>query len=677
MTKDTSGKPLFLLLLWALSLMFVLNLPALAGGSSGFIDNLDDYSFTYQRSANMNRLDDLNYPFFDGDKSRLCRTTLDEGYVVYKTPYDMESFFIDMYYWPSAVMEDIKVYVASDGSDYREVALERTEFIGPWNRVVFEAYEMPVAHARFMKIVVTGKVEPWTPQIARVMVNSTVAPVAASPAPCKLMEPADVTLSTKTPGAEIHYSTNQDPAVRLYTGPIKLASSTKITAYAKKAGLIQSVTRTLAYTSAADEIVDRYGQLKKVGFPGKVQSDEELRADVAADKAYYQSLKPPKRDPYGGLLGSKKKYGLRATGFFHVEKLRDGRLVLVTPLGNAYFSLGVNGTGYYGDTYTKVAGREHVYEWLPPFDKYGTYATAYSDSGQDFSFYVANRIKKYGRPTLPKEFTRECVDRLKKWGFTSTGGWSDVDTCREIGFPNVRHLSVYDSIPEGRVSGIGFFDIFAEGVAQKIERKFADELPFYKDDPTLIGYFVDNELEHHRIKSVIPKTQASKVAAKKRLVEMLEEKYKGDIRLLNEAWESDFKSFAEMYEAELAIGTDAANDDLDAFIRLYLDTYYGTVAKLFRKYDPNHLLLGERWLVAPLKDDKLRSYLCEAAGKYFDVLSYNYYTYDLDLALLREMHVKSGGKPILLSEFLYAEPTQGLTRGVRVVANELEKGQAY
>lgn len=465
--------------------------------------------------------------------------------------------------------------------------------------------------------------------------------------------------------------------MRPYTVPIELTSSIKITAFAKKEGLAQSVARTFVYTSAADEIVDRYGQLKKVDFPGKVRSDEELRADLAADRAYYQSLKPPKRDPYGGLLDSKKKYGLHATGFFHVEKTPGGRLVLVTLLGNVYFSLGVNGVGYNGDTYTKIAGREYIYEWLPPFDRYGPYATAYSASGQDFSFYVANRIKKYGRPTLPKEFTAECVDRIKKWGFTSAGGWSDADTCKELGFPHVRHLSIYDSIPEGRVSGIGFFDIFAEGVTAKMERKLAEELPFYKDDPSLIGYFIDNELEYHRIKSVIPKTKASQVAAKKRLVEMLREKYGNDIERLNEAWESGFRSFEEMYEAELAIGTDAANDDMDAFIRLYLDAYYGTVARLFRKYDPNHLLLGERWLLAPLKDEKLRAHLCEIGGRYFDVLSYNYYTYEVDLELLRDMHVKSGGKPIMLTEFLFAEPTQGLTRGVRMVRDEQEKGLAY
>lgn len=174
-----------------------------ADGEAGFIDDLNDFSRIYQRSENMNRLDDLNQSFFDGDKSRLCRTTLEEGYVIYRVDEEIDSFFIDTYYWPWAVMEDIKVYVSAEGVDYRQVILERSEFSGPWNRVVFEAYEMPVEDARFLKIVVTGKVEPWTPQIARVMVNATTAPVVADPAPCKLMEPAKVSLSTKTPGAEI------------------------------------------------------------------------------------------------------------------------------------------------------------------------------------------------------------------------------------------------------------------------------------------------------------------------------------------------------------------------------------------------------------------------------------------------------------------------------------------
>ena len=68
--------------------------------------------------------------------------------------------------------------------------------------------------------------------------------------------------------------------------------------------------------SAADIIIDRYGQFDKLNFPEKVTSDEQLKADIEADKAYYATFTPPKRTFWGGLPGSKEKYGLKATGFF-------------------------------------------------------------------------------------------------------------------------------------------------------------------------------------------------------------------------------------------------------------------------------------------------------------------------------------------------------------------------
>ncbi|MFT4156218.1 hypothetical protein [Parafilimonas sp.] len=114
------------------------------------------------------------------------------------------------------------------------------------------------------------------------------------------------------------------------------------------------------------KIVDRYGQLIKAGFKAKVLSDDELKEDVGADKDYYANLHPPVWDKYGGLPGSGHKFGFQPTGSFHIEKWKN-RTLLVDPLGNLYFSLGVNGVSYTGDTYTKVNGRENIYEWLPEF----------------------------------------------------------------------------------------------------------------------------------------------------------------------------------------------------------------------------------------------------------------------------------------------------------------------
>ena len=91
--------------------------------------------------------------------------------------------------------------------------------------------------------------------------------------------------------------------------------------------------------NGADFLIDRYGQFAHLDYENKVTSDEQLLADVEADKAYYGSFKLPDRTFWGSIPGSKEKYNLTATGFFHLEKIPAlrNRVMLVDPDGNLYF----------------------------------------------------------------------------------------------------------------------------------------------------------------------------------------------------------------------------------------------------------------------------------------------------------------------------------------------------
>jgi len=97
------------------------------------------------------------------------------------------------------------------------------------------------------------------------------------------------------------------------------------------------------------------------------------------------------------------------------------------------------------------------------------------------------------------------------------------------------------------------------------------------------------------------------------------------------------------------------------------------ISDSYRKYCPNHLLLGNRWLVSTANDDTV----VRAAGKYLDVVSVNYYTYGLEIDFLKRIHTLSGERPILLSEWHYGATNQGLSGGGRQVKDERERGLAY
>jgi hypothetical protein len=65
------------------------------------------------------------------------------------------------------------------------------------------------------------------------------------------------------------------------------------------------------------------------------------------------------------------------------------------------------------------------------------------------------------------------------------------------------------------------------------------------------------------------------------------------------------------------------------------------------------------------------------AGKYLDVVSANYYTYELETGFLKRIHQLSGGRPVLLSEWHYGATNQGLSGGAREVRDQRERGLAY
>jgi len=419
-------------------------------------------------------------------------------------------------------------------------------------------------------------------------------------------------------------------------------------------------------------LVDKFGQMATAKFPEKVTSPQQLAADVESDADYYGSLKPPAgRDRYGGLAGSAAKYGLKSQGYFAIQQM-GARTAMTTPEGNLYFSLAVNGLTA-NETFMKVKGREELFEALPLYQ--GQYRAAFIGSDH-FSFYLANKFAKTGEIPTEHALYSEALTRLDKWGFNGVGGFSPEKYGEEGRFPYVRMLPL-DAMDWAKTKGISLFDIFAPDAEAKIDQAFRKALEPHRNDKMLIGYFFGNEFDYHRFYDTVPKLSASRSAIKGKLVSVLQDKY-GTIGAFNTGWNTSYRSFEELKEAALPLETSAAWRDMDAFFSMYLDKLFGTVAQTFRRYDPNHLLLGDRWMMSTLHNEKIRRLVAEAEGRYVDVISLNYYAYELDADLLADIHAASGGKPILLSEFGYGTGEQGLAPLLpNSAANQFQRGMRY
>jgi len=425
---------------------------------------------------------------------------------------------------------------------------------------------------------------------------------------------------------------------------------------------------------APTQIVDKFGQSKLVNFADKVTSDDELKGDIARDQAYYTGLKAPVRDSYGGMLGSGEKFGFKKTGFFHVEKLNDAKRgvlpVLADPDGNLWFQLGLCSLGGAGDSYTFLPGRENKFDELPSKD--GPFASAFIDGGTAFSFYAANWTRKYGKPFDREAFASETINRVRQLGFNSSGaftGGTQADTT--LAFPRVDWVRFdgMEEIPESR----GIIDPFAAGAAGKFDDNCARFLAPQNDDRLLVGHFLGNEQAFDNIPKIVP-TLDGKSGAKRKLVSMLREEY-GDIGKWNAVWQpkTPAKSFDELNDEKLFVVNKDAAADVSRFNGVLLDAYYKMISDGYKKYCPNHLLLGNRFLSSTANDDQV----VRIAGKYLDVVSINYYTYALETDFLKRVHTLSGGRPILLSEWHYGATDQGLSGGARQVKSQHERGLGY
>jgi hypothetical protein len=92
------------------------------------------------------------------------------------------------------------------------------------------------------------------------------------------------------------------------------------------------------------------------------------------------------------------------------------------------------------------------------------------------------------------------------------------------------------------------------------------------------------------------------------------------------------------------------------------------VCGAIRRQDPNHLILGTRF-GGEVPDGMLR------AGRIFDVCSINVYEYEPTKQVARAYRVS--GRPVLIGEFHFGVPADGLGAGLVQTMNQVERAKGY
>ena len=447
--------------------------------------------------------------------------------------------------------------------------------------------------------------------------------------------------------------------------------------------------------AAYRDLVDRYGQARDISWPNKITRDADLVAQAGTEKVqlakWLRDLPP--MDVFGGLLAAPAFDG---SGFFRTTRTPDGRWWLVTPTGHRFFSIGVN-TVAPGDGATYVQGREFMFDGLPPVNDplarhYGTSAGPVSapaqaalgfHRGRWFNFYEANLERKYGANAQAR-FSSSALTRLRAWGFNTIGNWSApaVTTTREMAY--VLGISVEGDF--ARVPSAGDYwsampDPFDPRFQAVLGATFLAQSKGHRNDPWLIGYFVDNELPWGNGQSADPRlhyalatsclTLSKDSPAKRVFIEELRKRY-GSIDRLAAAWNIEAASWQRLLDAAVVLPhelTAPCVADLLRFSNRFAQTYYRVVHDVIKRIDPNHLYLGSRF--AAQTPEALGA--CE---QWCDVVSFNMYAASYRASRLDRFRTLT--KPALMSEFNFSSIDRGPPwPGMINVGSEGRRGPAY
>ena len=354
-------------------------------------------------------------------------------------------------------------------------------------------------------------------------------------------------------------------------------------------------------------------------------------------------------DKFGGWKGLR----FHGTGFFRTEKA--DRWWLVTPEGNAFLSLGVN--HIHPDLLFQEYNREY---WA---EKLGYCEVPYSHKGFDAS-------PAHGR------WLSMVQEDLQKWGFNTIGGLSMTNRCPKT-VPYTVCVRFVDNCHWMKAEDISFPDVFSPAFAEHCREMARKQCAPRRDDPYLVGYFYsdtpilacrgahvkDGLLYYDNPRAEVP-TWPRVIAdlptdapGKRVYVEFVKARYRGEIEEFNGIYGTSFADFGELFAERLPRNParrERAHADENAFLKEILEKLYEVLREAVREFDPNHLILGDRYN----GNTELPDAAMEAMVPHVDVLSIQYYGYFDEQKPDLEMAYGKTGKPVLLCDSCFSTPSE-------------------
>ncbi len=321
-----------------------------------------------------------------------------------------------------------------------------------------------------------------------------------------------------------------------------------------------------------------------------------------------------------------------APGFFRTREV-DGRWWLVDPAGKAFYAVGTDHIRYQG---------------------HGCQQLGYAP-------YEKTTKVKYGSE---EPWAAATLERLVTWGFNTLAA-AHSPSLRHQRLPHMEFLGLgadfakHDALCP-QTTWTGFPNVFSPDWPTHCEEFARRRCAPHRNDPWLIGYFLDNELEWYG-KAWMPYGlfhEAWKLPAehtgKQAWVAFLRREL-ANPAAFEATWGvrvDDFAALAEHTTPGPPL-SDQARDLARRWVTHVGEHYFKHATEAIRRHDPNHLILGCRF-AGPSPG------AWEPAGRYCEVVSFNYYP-DIDLRrgvpdwFLQKaggFH-REAGRPLMITEWSF------------------------
>lgn len=386
-----------------------------------------------------------------------------------------------------------------------------------------------------------------------------------------------------------------------------------------------------------------------------------LSSSILKAPSLYSAHHSPQLDRFGGWTGKKFK----ATGFFRVEK--DERWWLVSPEGNAFLSWGIN----------------HLFPDLFK-QEYNTGA-----------WQKKLGIEDLNGPEFNTALRTWFLGLREQLGFNTVGVHNslnivnqptpDMPYMQPIHFVNIPHWRT--EIPDSN-----FQDVFSSDFARHCDRMAKEIAAPVKDDPYLVGYsmtdcpLLTEEDLRERPDTIGGARRPSRIGWPRRLrnlganapgkmayVDTMNEVYRGSIKDFNTTYGTQFDSFddltvAENWRPHTLLSNANETRDNTVFLKRVVGKYYETTRNAIRRYDPNHMFVGDK---LHANTDSLDTVL-PVTSKYTDIIFYQMYArYEVQQPGL-DRWSKQVDKPFINGDSAFTMTTDTMPRPYGPIADDLK-----